>query len=263
VELALISIFISFIAIHSLKHLRLFPSSSRNLSLIAFIRSLSNMYFSTPLTLASFAVATQAFTFPSLYPRAATCPAVWKSVSTDLSSIFVSGLTCTDDARAAIRAVFHDCFPQGGCDGSISIPAELSRPENSPMTSTINKLKALAVKHNVGVADMLMFAGSHAVISCPGGPTTKTYVGRTDATVAAPTGQLPPPNVSAAEALSHFQAAGFTAQDLAALIGAHTASRQFNTDPSKAGAAQDITPGIWVRKYLQFCTCRVQTSAVC
>lgn len=113
------------------------------------------------------------------------------------------------------------------------------------MTTTVNALKALAVKHNVGVADMLMFAGSHAVISCPGGPTTTTYIGRTDATAPAPENELPAPNVSAADALSHFQAQGFTAEDLAALIGAHTASREFNTDAAKAGTPEDSTPGLW------------------
>lgn len=93
---------------------------------------------------------------------------------------------------------------------------------------------------------LIKYSVAHAVISCPGGPTTKTYIGRTDATVPAPAGQLPAPNVSAADALSHFQAAGFTATDLAALIGAHTASKQFVVDPAKAGAAQDLTPGVWV-----------------
>jgi manganese peroxidase len=45
--------------------------------------------------------------------------------------------------------------------------------------------------------------------------------------------------------LQHFQAQGFSAQDLAALIGSHTAAKQFNTDPSKVGAPEDSTPGIW------------------
>jgi hypothetical protein len=131
------------------------------------------MYFQKSLTVAALVASAQAFSFSSLLaPRATACPAVWKSVSTDLSAIFVSGLVCTDDARAAIRAVFHDCFPQGGCDGSLAIASELARTENVPMQATVNKLKALAVKYKVGVADMLMFAGSHAVISCPGGPKT-------------------------------------------------------------------------------------------
>lgn len=86
---------------------------------------------------------------------------------------------------------------------------------------------------------------AHAVATCPSGPLTTTYVGRVDATVAAPDGQLPAANVTGDDALQHFQAQGFSAEDLAALIGAHTASRQFVTDPSDAGASQDTTPGIW------------------
>lgn len=101
------------------------------------------------------------------------------------------------------------------------------------------------------------------MVSCPGGPTTKTvwsfafiglqrllifekYIGRVDATAAAPPNQLPAPNVTASEAKAHFLQAGFSSQDLAALIGAHTAARQFTVDPSKSGASEDSTPGIWV-----------------
>jgi manganese peroxidase len=75
------------------------------------------------------------------------------------------------------------------------------------------------------------------------------FIGRKDAVAVCPTGQLPPANVSGDDALSHFQARGFTAQDLAALIGAHTASRQFVTDPAHVGSSQDSTPSIWDIKY--------------
>jgi hypothetical protein len=90
-----------------------------------------------------------------------------------------------------------------------------------------------------------MICTAHAVVTCPQGPIVTTYIGRQDATGPAPDGQLPAANVSGDDALSHFQAQGFTAQDLGALIGAHTASRQFNTDTTDVGAAQDTTPGIW------------------
>jgi hypothetical protein len=122
-------------------------------------------------------------TAPGSQPPGSTapgsCPAVWTQISADLKNMFVSGGQCNDDARASIRAVFHDCFPQGGCDGSIAIPEELARPENAGMTSTINKLVQLAKSRGVGVADMLMFAGckfdapcSVELVRCViGGPT--------------------------------------------------------------------------------------------
>lgn len=42
-----------------------------------------------------------------------------------------------------------------------------------------------------------------------------------------------------------MQAKGLDAVDTAALIGAHTSAKQFVTDPARAGAALDTTPGVW------------------
>lgn len=86
---------------------------------------------------------------------------------------------------------------------------------------------------------------AYAVKSCPGGPTTQTFIGRKDATSPAPSGQLPSADVGGDEVLQHFKGKGFSAEDLGALIGAHTTSRQFTTDPKKAGASQDSTPSVW------------------
>lgn len=38
-----------------------------------------------------------------------SCPAVWTQISKDLTAKFLSDGQCNPDARAAIRAVFHDC----------------------------------------------------------------------------------------------------------------------------------------------------------
>ncbi|KAF2430928.1 heme peroxidase [Tothia fuscella] len=178
----------------------------------------------------------------------ATSCDVWSKISSTLSGMF-SG--CNDDSRAAIRAVFHDCFPDGGCDGSLAIAEELNRPINAGLVRTVNKLKALADQNSVPVADMLMFAGSAAVLSCPGGPLVQTFVGRTDASSPAPDGQLPTAEATGDEALQRFKARGFSANDLAALIGSHSTARQFTTDPSKAGASLDSTPSQWDITYYQ------------
>jgi hypothetical protein len=71
------------------------------------------------------------------------------------------------------------------------------------------------------------------------------YVGRSDSSIATPAGQLPPVNGSGDSLLEMFTAKGFTATDLAALIGAHSTSTQFFVNKSQAGASQDSTPGIW------------------
>lgn len=141
------------------------------------------MYFSNSLSvLALAATSAQAINFPSFPslslrqtnittstdadasantygPGKSSCPAVWTYISKELTGMFVSGGTCTDAARASIRAVFHDCFPQGGCDGSLANPIELQRITNTPMAATVSKLAELARINRVSVADMLMFAG--------------------------------------------------------------------------------------------------------
>jgi hypothetical protein len=135
------------------------------------------MHFSTSsVALLAFASSTQALSFSSLsglfrrdWPHShsqpesrqysGTCPAVWTQISSDLTNLFLSGGACNDDARAAIRAVFHDCFPGVGCDGSLALPEELARHDNQPMAPTVLKLQALAVQYNVTVADMIAFAG--------------------------------------------------------------------------------------------------------
>jgi catalase (peroxidase I) len=93
----------------------------------------------------------------------------WNKVSADLRGLFTtSGGLCNDDARAAIRLVFHDCGTwdrsqgsRGGCDGSLVLsPAELGRNENRGLQGIAGKLKALADKYKVSTADMVVFAGS-------------------------------------------------------------------------------------------------------
>jgi len=127
---------------------------------------------------------------------------------------------------------------------------------------------ALAAKYKVTVADMIglspspnpphlprltqarpVFAGNHAIVTCPGGPRVKTFIGRKDSTTAAPNGLLPDANADAASLSKLFTDKGFDDVDLAALLGAHTTSNQFSFDPSRSGASQDTTPGLWDVKY--------------
>lgn len=92
---------------------------------------------------------------------------------------------------------------------------------------------------------------AHAIKTCPGGPTVPVKVGRKDSSTANPTGVLPTPNQSAAELMRLFASKGFSAIDLVALIGAHTAGRQRTTDPSRAGQTFDTTPGEWDNKFFK------------
>jgi len=86
-----------------------------------------------------------------------------------------------------------------------------------------------------------LFFADKATRSCPGGPRVQTYVGRKDSNRAAPDGKLPLVTDRAEALLELFQDKGFNAEDLAALVGSHSTSRQRGVDPSQSGAPQDRT----------------------
>lgn len=90
---------------------------------------------------------------------------------------------------------------------------------------------------------------AHAIKTCPGGPTIPFKVGRKDSSTPAPLGILPPGNAKADDLIKLFASKGFSAIDLAALVGAHSTAKQFVTDPSQAGAAMDSTPGEFDTKF--------------
>ncbi|KAF2468942.1 heme peroxidase [Lindgomyces ingoldianus] len=187
------------------------------------------------------------------------CDPKWKDISTILTAKFLTNGICNPDARAAIRAVFHDCGAwesklgaTGGCDGSLALaPGEIDRGENQGLGPIVAYLKGLAQQKGVSVADMIVFAGSHAIVTCPGGPRVKTFIGRKDSNIPPPNGLLPDVNAPAADLFKLFQNKGYDEVGLAALLGAHSTSNQFNqnTTPGIQGQPQDSTPGVWDVRY--------------
>lgn len=92
---------------------------------------------------------------------------------------------------------------------------------------------------------------AHAVKSCPLGPTVQVFVGRKDSKKANPEGLIPNPRSPGNALVKLFEDKGISATELAALIGAHTASKQRVFDPQQAGTPLDSTVGIWDIKYYQ------------
>ncbi|TDZ61518.1 Manganese peroxidase H4 [Colletotrichum trifolii] len=165
---------------------------------------------------------------------ARTCPKEWTKVAADLKGLFEG---CTAEARQAIRAAFHDCFP-AACDGSLILANEyLDREENVQIQPICDTLGQKAIDYNVGTADIIQAAASFAVAAC-GGPKTFLFVGRKDSKVPNPEGVLPTQDSDAASQISAFRKKGFTATDLVALIGAHSAGKSiqelaFDSSPEK------------------------------
>ncbi|KAH6669834.1 ligninase LG6 precursor [Halenospora varia] len=182
----------------------------------------------------------------------------WAQISTILTGLFKSNTSgeCNDSARAAIRAGFHDAGAwsstlaaagqdYGGADGSIYLFGETSRPSNRGLEAVANTLGQLAKKSEVRVADMIQFAAAHAVVTCPLGPRMRTFIGRKEATQAAPDGLLPSATSDAETLLELFFDKNIGPIDLIALVGAHSVSRQFSFNTTRAGESQDSTPGVW------------------
>lgn len=163
-------------------------------------------------------------------------------------------LTCNDNARAAVRMGFHDAgswnttSTWGGADGSLLMDfGEINRPENNGLQNIRLLLRGVQAKYGVGYADLVQYAHNHASISCPKGPRVRTFVGRKDATRAAPTGLLPDTRDTAENLIANFAAKGFDAHDLAALLGAHSTARQRFVDKTAAAVNKplDTTIGVW------------------
>ncbi|KAK0734539.1 ligninase H2 [Lasiosphaeria miniovina] len=189
-----------------------------------------------------------------------TC-CVWQYIANDMERLFrdPSG-RCTDAARGAIRLGFHDAAgwskntgQYGGADGSIVLaPEEIERLPNRGLREIIEQMRQWHHKwgrYGVSVADLIQMAANVATVVCPLGPRVFSFVGRRDSYHAAPDGLLPSPFGKADELIQLFRDKTIQPRGLAALLGAHSTSRQRFVDEARAGASQDSTPGVWDTLY--------------
>jgi len=180
---------------------------------------------------------------------------IWYDVSAELTKLFVGeDQQCNDNARGAVRMGFHDAGSWekgstfGGADGSFLMNfGEQNRKENNGLQNARKVLRGVQAKYKVGYADLVQYAHNHATISCPKGPRVRTFIGRKDATKANAVGLLPDTHDSPDNLLAMFERKGFSARDLAALVGAHATARQRFVDESASGKDKflDTTPGVW------------------
>lgn len=224
---------------------------------------------STLTTTEAFPDPTPSSTFPACPTHTSTaCPSFWSTIVADLAPPMRDAAgQCTDLARAAIRFAFHDAATfssklpyyepaAGGADGSLLLSAtEILRPDNNGLRDYHATLLAKFRDYRqaglcVSAADLIQVAGSLGVLACPGGRVGRVLVNRIDTFVTAPDGLLPQafgPGSDHDTLFALFADKGFSARDLAALIGAHSTSRaNFETENGiSVGASQDSTPGVW------------------
>jgi hypothetical protein len=206
-------------------------------------------------------LATETYTPPSKNTpacKADTC-CIWSYIKDELVPLFkeVDG-TCGDIARSVVRFGFHDAAAwntaqtHGGADGSLLLSAtETSRSENAGLDVAKKALLPIYFKYKsygISAADLVQFAHNVAVVVCPLGPRSLTYVGRPEwkpSDGENPTGLLPDANSPADVLLDLFSNKTIGEVDLVALLGAHSTAKQFSFDTSKAGMPLDSTPGVW------------------
>lgn len=111
--------------------------------------------------LVSFLLAAGVIGAPEATSQSPTCPEVWNYIAKELKYDFIDDHGfCTDYARQSIRLPFHDCFPGGGCDGSIVLTDEcFNRFDNERLIPICAKLRDVANRYKVGVADLINLAG--------------------------------------------------------------------------------------------------------
>jgi hypothetical protein len=132
-----------------------------------------------------------------------------------------------------------------GCVTTLDI---LLRPRMSVQLTLSNSQPVRCHLFKINLKTLMLLI-AHAIKTCPGGPTVPVKVGRKDSDTASPENLLPRGHAKSAGLIKQFALKGFSAIDLAALIGAHTVAKQRTTDPSQSGAPLDSTPGQWDSKY--------------
>ncbi|CAK7562279.1 MAG: hypothetical protein SEPTF4163_000115 [Sporothrix epigloea] len=195
--------------------------------------------------------------------RKDTC-CVWSYIVPIMVTAFSEdgGTRCSALARSAIRMVPEfardGSVGSGGADGSILLSAgELQRNENRGLGNYANLVLSWRdtfrlYAPDISVADLIQVGAMVATVTCPGGPRIRTFVGRPDVDDRIPPPEehlLPNPASSVSTILELFAAKTFTATDVVALVGAHTVSHQYVTEPKYAGFPQDTTAGVFDTKF--------------
>lgn len=183
--------------------------------------------------------------------NAACCP--WTTIRDDLINDVFEGV-CGERAHSTVRIAFHDAIGfstkgglGGGADGSIITfgSTELNFAANAGIDDIVGDLQPFADSHGITYGDVIQFGSSVALSLCPGAPIVQTFVGRPNATVAAPDHTVPDPFDPVTTLLARMGDAGFSAAEFIALLASHSIAAQDQIDPPIHGSPFDSTPGIF------------------
>ncbi|KAI0702846.1 manganese peroxidase 1 [Cytidiella melzeri] len=216
--------------------------------------------------LLTLATASLAATVPSakvtcspgrIVSNAACCK--WFDVLDDLQGpqgLFDGGV-CGEETHESLRLTFHDAigfslsaeregkFGGGGADGSIMAFAQIETNyhANNGVDEIVEDQRPIAIRHQVSFGDFIQFAGAVGVSNCIGGPRLQFMAGRSNISRPAPDLTVPEPSDPVDKILARMGDAGFSSDEVVALLASHSVAAQDHVDPTIPGTPFDSTPG--------------------
>ncbi|KAH8091360.1 manganese peroxidase 1 [Cristinia sonorae] len=187
--------------------------------------------------------------------NAACCK--WFDVLDDIQVNLFDGGECGEETHESLRLTFHDAigfslsalvegkFGGGGADGSIMAFSEIETNfhANNGVDEIVEAQRPFAIKHGVSFGDFIQFAGAVGVSNCVGGPRLQFLAGRSNNSQVAPDLTVPEPSDSPNKIFLRMLDAGFTPNEVVALLASHSVAAQDHVDESIPGTPFDSTPG--------------------
>lgn len=169
-----------------------------------------------------------------------------------INEIFLG--VCQENVHSLVRIAFHDAIigfslnsnKGGGADGSMiqfgSI--ELAYHANEGIDFIVDFLQPFADTVKITYGDAIQFGAAVGLSLCPGAPRIPAFVGRKNATQAAPDLTVPEPTDDPEVIFARMKDAGFTPVELVHLLASHSIADQAGVDPEESvlGAPFDSTP---------------------
>ncbi|KAF9467309.1 class-II peroxidase [Collybia nuda] len=171
----------------------------------------------------------------------------------DIQENLFDGGECGEEVHESLRLTFHDAIGfsptkgGGGADGSIITfdKIETAFHANGGIDEIVEKQKSFVEKYNISAGDFIQFAGAVGVSNCPGAPQLDFLLGRPPAKAASPDFLVPEPFDSVTTILARFRDAGFSPEEVVALLASHSVAASDHVDSSIPGTPFDSTPGIF------------------
>ncbi|KAK0226411.1 manganese dependent peroxidase 1 [Armillaria fumosa] len=177
-------------------------------------------------------------------------------VMDDIQTNLFDGGECGEEVHESLRLTFHDAigFSRsqrvfGGADGSIVTfsDVELAFHANNGIDEIVNAQRPFIAAHNqtLSTGDFIQFAGAVGVSNCPGAPQLNFFLGRAEAKAASPDLLVPEPFDDTDKIFARFLDAGFTPNEVVALLASHTIAAADHVDPTIPGTPFDSTPSLY------------------